>query len=330
MRYKALFIAFLMFITGCAEATTSNFLLPSYTVNNINCIAVLPPENTSQNPDAGNIIADILSIGVMHKGGFDVMDRMEVERVLKERGIYMPNGIAPDNAANIGRILGVQAVFAGTVSEYRYKPSSIATEGADPVASFSLSLIDTATGQTIWSGKGNFSASGMLASGTEPLTNVAQDGVESLLDDLYDGIGARAHVPQRVCWYDPNVIFARVMMTPQPPPQQQVAVAAPAPQVQQTPVQQRIQVPPAKVSILNASGNKNASTMVGFTLIKNKINVVNVSVQRGIKPRSIIYYKPYYYEQALHIGGLLKIMPELVQSGAYSWDITLIIGRDLR
>lgn len=327
-----LIIVFLIFITGCSSTVSSNFLIPSASVNNINCIAVLPLKNDTQDPNAGNILSDILSIDLMKHRGFNVMGRMEVERVLRERDIYTPDGVSPDDAAGMGIILGVQAVFAGKVTQYFYKPSSLPTEGAVPTISFSLSLIDTATGQVIWKGNGTFKPSGLLAEGTTPIISVAQNGVETLLDSFYNGISPRFESSSRVCWYDPNTIFSRIIVASPQIPQ------APQARPQSAPTQQRVtsmegtqvQVPRAKVSILNASGNPRASMLVGVALIKDKINVVNVSTEKYTKPRTIVYYRANYYEQALHISRLLRKMPEIVESQTYKWDITVMIGRDLR
>ncbi len=333
-----LIAAIFLFFTGCEAPVSTNFLIPPASVNNISCIAVLPLKNDTQNPNAGSIISDVLSIDLMKYGGFNVMDRMEVERVLKERDIFTPDGISPNDAQGAGIILGVQAVFTGEVKEYFYKPSSLATQGAVPTVSLSLSLIDAATGQVIWTGNGTFTPSGLIAAGTTPITDVVQEGVSELLDTFYDGIGPRPATPSRVCWYDPNTLFARLIVTNQPAPQQPQAQPQPSPgasqqqvaSVQQPEYKPQVQVPPAKVSVLNASGNPKASMLIGVTLIKNKINVVNVSVEKSAKPKTTIYYRPDYYDQALRIAKLLKKKPQLVQSGAYKWDITLIVGRDLR
>ena len=318
--------------------------MPGASVDNISCIAVLPLKNKTQDPNAGNAMADILSIDLMKHRDFNVMDRMEVERVLRERDIYTPDGISPDDAAGMGIILGVQAVFAGEVTQYYYKPSSLPTEGAVPTIQISLSLIDTATGQVIWTGKGTFTPSGLLAEGTPPRTDVAQEGIEALLDSFYNGINPRAETSSRVCWYDPNTIFSRVIVAqPQVPqiyrpavqvPQRQAQPAyRPAPQQQQRTAsvgRPQVQMPPAKVSILNASGNPRASMMVGVALIKDKVNVVNVSTEKYSKPRTVVYYRANYYEQALHIARLLRKMPQLVESSTYKWDITVMIGKDLK
>ncbi|MCL4557076.1 MAG: LytR C-terminal domain-containing protein [Deltaproteobacteria bacterium] len=331
----------LIVVSGCASSMSSKFLLPSESVDNIGCIAVLPLKNETRDPQAGKVVSDILSIGLMQRGGFNIMDRMEVERVLGERDIHTPGGISPEDAAGMGIILGVQAVFAGRVTRYVYTPSDLPTEGAVPAADFSLSLIDTATGQTIWTGSGKFVPSGLLATGTTPLADVVQDGVSSLLDSFYSGIGQRAATSGGMCWYDPNTIMSGVVVASRPayppapryealpvqrPVQQQVASVRPPeqrPQVAQA-------TTPARVSILNASGSPRTSALVGITLIKNKINVVNVSVEKIATPSSVIYYKPAYYEQALAIARLLKKMPKLVQMEVAKWDITLIVGKDFR
>lgn len=335
-----LIILCFLFIAGCSSTVSSNFLMPGASVDNISCIAVLPLKNKTQDPNAGNVVADILSIDLMKHQDFNVMDRMEVERVLRERDIYTPDGISPDDAAGMGIILGVQAVFAGEVTQYYYKPSSLPTEGAVPTIQLSLSLIDAATGQVIWTGNGTFTPTGLLAEGTPPITGVAQEGIEALLDSFYNGINPRAQASSRVCWYDPNTIFSRVIVarpqipqTPRPAAQAPQRRAQPAPQQQQRAAaveRPQVQMPPAKVSILNASGNPRASMMVGMALIKDKINVVNVSTEKYSKPRTIVYYRANYYGQALHIARLLRKMPQLVESPTYKWDITVMIGKDLK
>lgn len=334
---RGLLIAFVIFTIGCSSSVSSNFLLPATSVNDISCVAVLPLQNKTPDPNAGNIIADLLSIDLMKYGNFNVMDRMEVERVLRERDIYTPDGISPENASGIGIILGVQAVFAGEVIKYYYKPSSLPTEGAVPIVEFKLSLIDTATGQPIWTGNGTFTPSGIIAEGTTPITQVAIEGINDLFDPFYSSIGSVAHASSNVCWYDPNIIFSRVIIAkpqqtqPQPPSYTSSFQTKPSQTQRIASVEkQQVQVPAAKVSILNASGNPKASTLVGVALIKDKINVVNVSLEKHIKPKTIVYYHPNYYDQALHIGRLLKKMPDLVESQTYKWDITLVIGRDLK
>ncbi len=330
----------LIVVSGCASSVSSEFLLPSESVNNVSCIAVLPLKNETQDPQAGDVVSDILSIELMQRGGFNVMDRMEVERALGERDIRVPHGIAPEDAAGVGIILGVQAVLTGRVTRYVYRPSALPTEGAVPAADFSLSLIDTTTGQTIWKGSGKFAPSGLLAMGTTPLTDVVQDGVERLLDSLYSGIGQRAETSGGMCWYNPNTILSGLVVASRPvypafrpavapvqqPVRQQVASVRPPEQKSQV-VQATA---PAKVSILNASGNPRVSALIGITLIKNKINVVNVSVEKVPVPSSVIYYTPAYHDQALAIAGMLKKAPKLVQMGTAKWNITIIVGKDYR
>ena len=341
-----LIFVFFLFLAGCSYTVSSDFLVPVASVDNISCIAVLPLKNKTQDPNAGNAMADILSIDLMKHQDFSVMDRMEVERVLRERDIYTPDGISPDDAAGMGIILGVQAVFAGEVTRYYYQPSSLPTEGAVPTIQLSLSLIDTATGQVLWTGKGTFTPSGLLAEGTPPITDVAQKGIEALLESFYNGINPMTEASSGVCWYDPNTLFSRVIVAqPQLPQTPRPAVQAPrqlqaqpayrpaAPQQEQRTAsveRPQVQMPPAKVSILNASGNPRASMLVGVTLIKDKINVVNVSTEKYLKPRTVVYYRANYYEQALHIAKLLRKMPQLVESPTYKWDITVMIGKDLK
>lgn len=122
-------------------------------------IAVVPFENTTPNPKAGEDLARFAynelfrmihreRLGAPGHARFDVLDEHAVRAVLLERkwedvGAIRDAGIKPFCQA-----LGCDLLLMGAVSEYHYKRGL----GEDPVLSMHLRLYDVKTGAVMWSG----------------------------------------------------------------------------------------------------------------------------------------------------------------------------------
>ncbi|MCL4469043.1 MAG: LytR C-terminal domain-containing protein [Deltaproteobacteria bacterium] len=321
LRYATLF---LLLAAGCS-APLSNFNVSPAQIKAVSCVAVLPFQNSSHNSNAGKIVSDIVSIKVMGIGDFSVMTRPDVQDILSARGILFKNGIPVSDAPAIGKILGVQAVFAGVVTSYPSTESS-GGNGNDPVG-LKLYFIDVSSGNVLWTGKGDFSQASPPDQETIPYATVAQDGVTQLLDQFHSNVNNSSGASDVVCWNDPDQILSRLVIdrhAAETAPAVQAGVPAAATGVQAA------NVPPANVSIINASGIPRLEIKMGILLVKNKYNVSNVISGKKRMNKTTIFYKQKYYNQAVAIAKLLHIQPEFVQSDSYNWDITLFIGKDMK
>ncbi len=312
MKRSAYLVLFLLLAAGCAEPLSS-FRSSPQDIKNISCVAVLPFQNLSGNGNAGAIVSDIVSIKAMEIGDFSIMTRAEVQDMLQSRGILFKQGIPVSEAPDVGKILGVQAVFAGTVTHY---PSG--STGSGRSVALKMYFIDVPSGSVLWSGSGDFSPASAPDGETIPSTTVAQDGVDKLLDQFHGGVNNSSGSSDVVCWNNPDEILAKLVMD-------RHAAATPGAQVQTS----AKAVPPANVSIINASGTPRLEIKMGILLVKNKFNVSNVISGKKRMNKTTIFYKPGYDTQAAAIAKLLTVHPVLVQSESYNWDITLFIGSDM-
>ncbi len=321
LRYTTLF---LLLAAGCS-APLSNFNVSPAQIKAVSCVAVLPFQNSSQNSNAGKIVSDIVSIKVMGIGDFSVMTRPDVQDILSARGILFKNGIPVSDAPAIGKLLGVQAVFAGVVTSF---PSTENRGGNGNVpVGLKLYFIDVPSGNVLWSGKGDFSQASPPDRETIPYATVVQDGVTQLLDQFHSNVDNSSGASDVVCWNDPDQILSRLVINrhaAETAPAVQAGVPAAATGVQAA------NVPPANVSIINASGIPRLEIKMGILLVKNKYNVSNVISGKKRMNKTTIFYKQKYYNQAVAIAKLLHIQPEFVQSDSYNWDITLFIGKDMK
>ncbi len=322
MKFRVFLVIALIISTGCS-APLGNFASGTEKINNISCIAVLPFENLSGYGSAGQIVSDIVSMKLMKTGDFSVMTTAEVEDMLEARRILFKNGIPPSEAASIGNILGVQAVFSGIVTSY---PSEAGPSGnGSKTAGFKLYFIDVSSGNVLWTGAGDFRSASAPDGQTIPCTTVVQDGVIRLIDQFNSGVNNSAGFSDAVCWNDPNEILAKLVIERHAAETAPPAVPAPAAAGTQV-----AGIPPANISIINASGVPKLEIKMGILFVQNKFNVSNVISGKKRINRTTIFYKQKYYNQALEISKLLKVQPELVQSDSYNWDITVFIGRDMK
>jgi len=80
-------------------------------------IAVLPfqTKGNFQNFDVGNIILDKMITSFVNQGRFKVMEREELENILKEQQLEMSGVIDASTAAKVGKGAGLDAILIGSV-----------------------------------------------------------------------------------------------------------------------------------------------------------------------------------------------------------------------
>jgi len=79
-------------------------------------IAVLPFENKGASRDLGDIIFDKLTTALFNKGRFIVIERLQLETILKEHQLGASGLIDASTAVELGRGLGVDAIILGGVA----------------------------------------------------------------------------------------------------------------------------------------------------------------------------------------------------------------------
>ena len=108
-KYAALFVAFL-----CFACTPKTVLSPTYDFSQINRIGIMSFSNTWADLNGvENLFAKYLI-----QSGFKVVERAQLESVLREHNISVSGYLAPDTTREIGRILGVDVLLVGEVSSY--------------------------------------------------------------------------------------------------------------------------------------------------------------------------------------------------------------------
>ena len=73
----------------------------------------------------GQGIADMLVTALVESDQFMVIERAELDALLKEQGLGMSGLVTPQSAAQVGKLLGIELIVTGSVSEFGEKKDKV-------------------------------------------------------------------------------------------------------------------------------------------------------------------------------------------------------------
>ena len=89
-------------------------------------IAVIDFEDRSGwGHNIGSGLADMLVTRLVKSGKFMVIERQELSKILAEQGLGLSGAVTPQSAAQVGKLLGVELMVMGSVSEFGEKKSGV-------------------------------------------------------------------------------------------------------------------------------------------------------------------------------------------------------------
>ena len=108
---KVVFSCLCAFLAACTPKTV---LSPTYDFSQINRIGIMAFSNSWTDL---NGVENLFAKYLIHSG-FKVVERAQLESVLREHNISVSGYLAPQTTREIGRILGVDVLLVGEVSSY--------------------------------------------------------------------------------------------------------------------------------------------------------------------------------------------------------------------
>jgi curli biogenesis system outer membrane secretion channel CsgG len=135
------------------------------------------------NQDVGKGIADLMITKLVNDGVYSVIERKAIDKILSEQNFSNSDRANPDTAAKIGRILGLDAIVIGSITQfgrddqnrsvgggafgsiagkYGHGLGNVGTRKAKAVVVISARMVDTSTGEILAAanGKGQSTRSG--------------------------------------------------------------------------------------------------------------------------------------------------------------------------
>lgn len=147
-----LFILSLVILSSCA--LRSSVLRSGYDFSKIKKIAVLDFKSADFQPISGHMASDIYIKYLLHEG-YNVIERIELDSILREHDIVFSGAMDPKQIKKIGKLTGVDAFVAGSVLQfvpeiYVYATGKIEFTAAQ--VGITARMIDVESGQVLWTG----------------------------------------------------------------------------------------------------------------------------------------------------------------------------------
>ena len=136
--------------------------------------------------DVGKGIADLMVTRLVNDGVYSVIERKALDKIINEQNFSNSDRANPDSAAKIGRILGVDAIIVGSITQFGRDDKSVGVGGgaiggvtgrfglggvgkrqAKAVVGINARMVNTETGEilAVAEGKGESKRSGLLLGG---------------------------------------------------------------------------------------------------------------------------------------------------------------------
>jgi len=136
--------------------------------------------------DVGKGIADLMVTRLVNDGVYSVIERKALDKIIAEQNFSNSDRANPDTAAKLGRILGVDAIIMGSITQFgrddksqgvnggalggltgRFGVGNVGKKQAKAVVGISARIVNTDTGEILAAveGKGESKRSGLLLGG---------------------------------------------------------------------------------------------------------------------------------------------------------------------
>jgi curli biogenesis system outer membrane secretion channel CsgG len=152
-------------------------------------IAVLEFKNKADNQywwsGGAEAMQDVFVTELVKSGKFRVVEREQLQALMQEKNLSLSGDIDPATAVRVGKLLGVNYLLTGAVTEYGITDKGAHGPGIGRLPSFGVGkrsfvaaanarLIDTSTGEIVWADE---------ARGEESSTKVSVGGFGGGVDD---------------------------------------------------------------------------------------------------------------------------------------------------
>jgi TolB-like protein len=177
-------LVLILAFAGC-RTTQTRYLHKNADLGSIGKVAVLPFENLTQERTAADKVQKIFYLELLSLDVFEVAEPGQVTKTMRGSGGGGVDALGTADYQKIGKDLGVEGVFVGTVVDYAEGRTGSAPT---PDVTIQLRLIETHSGATIWSAgqtrSGASASTRLFGIGGESLTEAARRVVRSELQTL--------------------------------------------------------------------------------------------------------------------------------------------------
>jgi TolB-like protein len=185
---RTMMLLLVISVAGCSGSVI-RYINPEANFSYIKKIAVFPFNNMSDDKFAGERVRNTLTVDLLSRGVFDVLEQGEVSKVMgsffRAAGFEEGRALEVDKETLklLGERLGVQAIILRSVDEYKSRGGR-----GSAVVALSVRMLDTSSGIILWQAKSTVSGSSpwrkIVGIEESDRSTIARKAVKSVLDTL--------------------------------------------------------------------------------------------------------------------------------------------------
>ncbi|RME76101.1 MAG: hypothetical protein D6785_14140 [Planctomycetota bacterium] len=137
---------FLSFLTSCATSFERDYLDSKFKIQPSMVVAVLPFQNFTAHPRAGEIVTHLMTTELYALKRFQIMPPPQVKKILDSMKFDSEKLDSMEYLEKVGKNLKVSYLVIGSVSEYQYKKGL----GEEPVVGINARLVDLQKKKILW------------------------------------------------------------------------------------------------------------------------------------------------------------------------------------
>lgn len=122
MRELAALVVLLALAAGCAPPAVVA-IKPGYDFSKVGRVALIDPADFPGQPGSGATVGEALEPYLL-KAGYDLIERSQVSQLLQEQSFSNSGAVDPATAEKLGKLLGVNALVVGQVTDATQAQSS--------------------------------------------------------------------------------------------------------------------------------------------------------------------------------------------------------------
>lgn len=112
-------------------------------------VAVLPFKDAYGHPGSGEAATEAMTTRLLSIPAYDIIERSALDNVIKEQAFASSGAIDPKTASELGKLLGVDSIVVGVVTEWQERHQLIFPPAK---ATVSARMVNARTGAVEWSG----------------------------------------------------------------------------------------------------------------------------------------------------------------------------------
>ena len=105
--------------------------------------------------DLDKRLVEMLSGALFRTGRYDLVERKEIERVLREQRFQLSDVVDPATAVRIGKILGAQTIVTGAITEIGFSAASFIINATICTVGIDVRVIDVETARIVMAETGH-------------------------------------------------------------------------------------------------------------------------------------------------------------------------------